>query len=91
MQLTSEPQAEAFMHFKGEIVTREMLGSETIYQVKNDQYTFMIKNFDDAFRVNDHVCVNVALDHIHIFDPQEQRVKRGSEEFDRAINSLRGQ
>lgn len=91
VQLTSEPQENAFVRFRGEIVTREMLGSETIYQVKNDQYTFMIKNFDDAFRVNDKVYVNLQLDKIHIFDPQEEKVECGTEQFERAINSLRGE
>ena len=87
-QLSAAPLEHAAFRCKGEVATREMLGSETIYSVKNERYTFMIKCIEDRFRVGDVVYVHVPADKIHIFDQAEQRVEPESEVYRRIVDGL---
>lgn len=59
---------------KGVIVTREMLGSETIYQVRSTNGSFMVKCFEDLFSVDEQVYMGVPASRIHFFDGDEKRV-----------------
>ncbi|WP_027086289.1 ABC transporter ATP-binding protein [Cohnella panacarvi] len=73
--LTRTP-SDAWFRYKGVITTREMLGSETIYQVKNEQFTFMIKCYEDLFTVDEHVYVGVPVEKIMLFGADENRIPR---------------
>lgn len=67
---------------KGNIITREMLGSETLYKVEIDikdkngkPYTVMVKILDRNFAVGDKVKITVADSNLYHFDENEKRIR----------------
>ena len=60
---------------KGEILTREMLGSETIYKVQMADRAIMVKSTDDSFRIGDHCYLSVADEWLHFFDAEGNRIR----------------
>jgi sn-glycerol 3-phosphate transport system ATP-binding protein len=73
--LTTSGTMNAPFKRAGKIVTREMLGSETIYKVVMGQYTAMVKSFSDAFAIGDVVTVNVADGDLYYFGVDAQRIR----------------
>jgi len=70
--------------FKAEvkIITREMLGSETLYKVrytKDESIEAMIKSTDDSFREDQNIWINVAQNQIFFFDGAEQRIRENED------------
>lgn len=64
------------------IITREMLGSETIYSMRvADNKAIMIKSTDDSFFMGDEVTLSVNERDLYLFDKQEQRIRRGDSRF----------
>lgn len=81
-------------HFsaKGEIATREMLGSETIYQVKTgDGRSFMVKCPDDVFHVDQEVYLGVPADKLFFFGADGNRIDERDARFPDFLERLRGQ
>ncbi len=74
MIITAEPQ-DTPLHIKGEVLTREMLGSETQYKVKTKKHgTLMVKSTEEEFNVGDVVYLNTTAKHIHYFDVEGKSV-----------------
>ncbi|MGI2294494.1 ABC transporter ATP-binding protein [Paenibacillus sp. GXUN7292] len=87
--LSTAPVEEAFKS-KGRIITREMLGSETIYQIKNDTHTFMMKSTNDQYDAGQEVYYGVAEKHLHFFDQNEKRYDDTGSEHQQLLEKLRG-
>lgn len=87
----SRTASDAWFQYKGVITTREMLGSETIYQVKSDRFTFMIKCYEDLFTVDEPIHVGVPLEKIFIFGADEKRISRKDPSFASYLEWLKGQ
>jgi sn-glycerol 3-phosphate transport system ATP-binding protein len=64
---------------RGKIVTREMLGSETIYKVILGDYSAMIKSLSDEFAVGEEVVVHVAKEHLYFFGGDGLRIRSSDE------------
>lgn len=76
---------------KGEVITREMLGSETIYQVKTtDGHAFMVKCPDDRYHVDQQVCLGVPADQLFFFGSDENRVDEKDNRHREFMERLRG-
>lgn len=75
---------------RGSIVTREMLGSETIYQVKADQLSFMVKCTEDRFFVDQEVHLSVDASQIFFFGSDENRIMEDDARFTEYMRALRG-
>ncbi|OMF30076.1 ABC transporter ATP-binding protein [Paenibacillus sp. FSL H8-0548] len=88
-ELSYEPSTHLFS-IRGVIATREMLGSETIYQVKAESYSFMIKCVEDHFVVDDQVFIGVPAAKLNFFDKDELRIDQQSEAHARGLEILRG-
>ena len=73
----------------GKIITREMLGSETIYQVRTDFGPLMVKSVTDGFRVDNEVHIGVDRQDLYFFDRNEQRVREENEKFAEYLACLR--
>ncbi len=62
------------------IITREMLGSETLYKVTLDgpegAKQVMVKSLESGFAEDTKVCIAVEKQHLYFFDAQEMRVKQ---------------
>lgn len=72
----SKTPGSALYQRKGKIITREMLGSETLYKVQLSDETIMVKSLDETFQWNDDVIVNIQADHLYFFDAAGQRVRK---------------
>ncbi|MGG4346072.1 ABC transporter ATP-binding protein [Paenibacillus lautus] len=76
---------------KGEIITREMLGSETIYQVRTtEDQAFMVKCQDDKFHVDQEVYLGVPADKLFFFGADENRVEEKDVRYGEFMERLRG-
>lgn len=67
-------------NLEGVIMTREMLGSETIYQVRNDEHTFMIKSTNRSYQVGMEVQMIVNYRDLFFFDSNGDNVELTIEE-----------
>jgi len=76
---------------RGMIATREMLGSETLYQVKSGEHAFMIKCIEDRFSVDQQVYVGVDAAKLFFFGANEQRIHESHSSFLYYLEALRGQ
>lgn len=70
---------------KGTILTREMLGSETLYKVRLDEVdyaegnitTIMAKSENPNYKEGEHITVAVAKEHLYFFNEEKDRVRPG--------------
>ena len=75
LNIAAEPDVTVPVRIKGEVVTREMLGSETQYKVKTARYgTLMVKSTEEEFTVGDVVYLNAKAKHVHCFDQEGKRI-----------------
>jgi sn-glycerol 3-phosphate transport system ATP-binding protein len=88
--LSVEPGNSHFS-MRGVIATREMLGSETIYQVRSDKHSFMIKCTEDLFSFNQEVYVGVEADKIFFFGSDEFCIDKNDIRYGDYMRALRGQ
>lgn len=88
--LTTEPGDKHFSD-KGTIITREMLGSETIYQVRSEHHSYMIKCTEDLFSVDQQVYVGVDADKLYFFGADENRIAVQDSRYGEYMNVIRGQ
>lgn len=72
--LSREPGNEALTR-KCEVLTREMLGSETIYKVQMGKLGLMVKSTDETFHIGDHCYLSVKAKHMHFFDQNGDRIR----------------
>ena len=73
VEISQVPQPGAF-ELRGTIVTREMLGSETVYQVRNDRHVLMVKSVNPGFSVDQEVYLSVDARHLSRFGPDGARL-----------------
>lgn len=64
-----------FYNRRGTIITKEMLGSETIYQIRYDGHSIMAKSLEDSFEQGSEVYIGVKKENILMFDENERRVR----------------
>ena len=78
-------------HFcgKARIITREMLGSETIYQLRTDSRTIMVKSLDDFYEPDTEIFFSVDKPDILLFDASEQRVYEDDARYAPAMEQIR--
>lgn len=60
---------------EGEVITHEMLGTETLYKIDTPQGRIQVKLFDDSQAVDGKVSIFVPHERIFYFDAQEQRLR----------------
>ncbi|SFL22961.1 sn-glycerol 3-phosphate transport system ATP-binding protein [Paenibacillus sp. 1_12] len=86
--LSKEPSGKHFS-IRGVIATREMLGSETVYQVKYNNSSYMIKCIEDHFTVDEDVCLEVAANKIFFFEEDGNRIGEEDGRFNNYLEALR--
>lgn len=63
---------------KAKIITREMLGSETLYKVAlGDDETIMIKSPNPDFEMGQQIAIGVAEKDLYFFDKNGTRIRSG--------------
>ena len=76
--------SNAVYHVSGVVLTREMMGSETIYKVRltsgaDTGETVMVKSGNYRFRPDENVYLTVADDLLYFFSANEQRIRPQTE------------
>ena len=89
--LSDEADPKADFSVEGQVVTREMLGRETTYSVRDPQgRTYMVTGLDDPYKVDDKVYLNVSLKHIYFFGKDEQRIyEEDAQQYQACLEALR--
>lgn len=87
--LSSEPLDLHYME-RGTVATREMLGSETVYQVRCGNDSFMVKCAEDRFAVDQEVYLGVAADKLYFFDAEGERLDEYSGRYRDYLQAMRG-
>ncbi|BFT73957.1 ABC transporter ATP-binding protein [Paenibacillus sp. P36] len=72
--MSPKDRADGFV-MEGEIITRESLGAENIYQIDSHMGTFFVKTFLTALETNDHINVLIPYDQLYYFDLEGQRIR----------------
>ena len=65
---------------KGTVLTREMLGSETLYKLDCGNYTFMAKSDKPDYNMGEKVFIHVNNEHLYFFDAEGQRIRKADNE-----------
>ncbi|TBL75131.1 ABC transporter ATP-binding protein [Paenibacillus thalictri] len=63
------------LEIEGEIVTRESLGAENIYQIKSAAGTFFAKTFISPLETAVRIKVVIPYNVLYYFDPEGQRIR----------------
>lgn len=85
----SSTQKGGYYEFEADVVTREMLGSETIYSLRmSDGKTIMVKSNKDDFFMGNHVYASVARENIYLFDEKEQRIRADDDGYNKYLDML---
>ncbi|MCI3924705.1 ABC transporter ATP-binding protein [Paenibacillus sp. TRM 82003] len=87
--LTLEP-SEMHYNERGIIVTREMLGSETIYQVRTSRQSFMVKSATYSHAINQEVYIGVPEDGLYLFGADGARLRPDHAKHGEYLRMLRG-
>ena len=75
--LTSAPSPEMPVRRRCQIVTREMLGAETLYKVRLSDTTIMVRSTEEEFREGENLWMTVKRKHIHFFDAEGNHAGHG--------------
>lgn len=95
----SNDEHTMFFRRRGTILTREMLGSETLYKIQlqdSDSIgeraeTIMVKSEDHTFKEGETVEVGVEKENLYFFDLKENRIRPGDvEDFEAYYRALGG-
>lgn len=87
--LTAQP-IDGLYHICGTIITREMLGNETIYLVRdNDNNSAMVKQLEDDYFVGQNVYLTVQQENLYFFDANGERIREGNPMFSECTEGLR--
>ncbi len=77
--LSYHADKQAFFERKGSIITREMLGSETQYQIKIPEGSLMVKSLNEKFQVGETVYIQLQEEHLYFFDKEGSRIRNAKE------------
>lgn len=75
---------------KGEIVTREMLGSETLLQVRNSSGSVMVKSLESTYDVGEEIFIGVSDKDIYFFGSDQQSISKKDPSYDKYLAFLGG-
>lgn len=90
-KVTLSPEKPLDGHFirKAKIITREMLGSETIYQLRTDDMTLMVKSLDDHYQPHTEIYFSIERQDILLFGSDENRIYESDERYAPAMEDIR--
>lgn len=88
-------QSKALYQRKAKIVTREMLGSETLYMLRlaeegQEEVSVMVKSMDSSFKVGEELTACVEQQDLYFFGPDKNRIRPGDvEDFEKYYQMAR--
>lgn len=88
--LSESLSKESYFKTNGEIITREMLGSETLYQIRTPYGSTMVKSVNAEYKVGQKLYINVNQTDIYLFDKNENRIRADNELYEKYMQKLGG-
>ncbi|QTL99926.1 ATP-binding cassette domain-containing protein [Iocasia frigidifontis] len=79
--IISQDKSDNSFSIQGKIVTREILGSETIYHIKTNFGGINVKSYSEVFNENIDIFVNIDYSNIYFFDEEGKRLQGRNELF----------
>lgn len=70
-----EEAGEEIYRRDGEIVTREMLGSEVLYKIRIPERDVMVKSLCFSHKAGDQVSISVGQRNLYLFDRNGERIR----------------
>lgn len=70
-----EKNQDGTTRFHGKLLTREILGSETLYKVEYNNCTLMAKINDPLYEMGEEVKVGINPDDLYFFNSDENRIR----------------
>lgn len=88
VELSETGSENKFIQKKARIVTKEMLGSETLYQLRYDNKSIMVKSLSDKF--DGDVYFSLNREDILLFDKEEKRIYENDGRFNNVFTKVGG-
>lgn len=82
---------EGFLNLSGKVITREMLGSETIYNIRLDRtgdespIDIKIKSVDYTKKLDEQVWFAVSKENLYFFDTEEKRIRNNDNRYEQCL------
>ena len=70
-----EEITDGMIRFRGKLLTREILGSETLYKVLYNGHTLMAKVDDPLYEMEEEAAIGIKPDHLYFFDAEGARIR----------------
>ncbi|MBD0382273.1 ABC transporter ATP-binding protein [Paenibacillus sedimenti] len=79
-------------HFtvSGYIATREMLGSETLYQIRQGEQSYMVKSMENKYSVDQEIYMNVDAHRLYFFSENGERIEESHARYRDYLGAVRG-
>lgn len=82
--------SDAFFHTVAKVVTREMLGNETLYSAQDRHgNVFVLRQLRGNLREGDAVMLEVDEEALYFFGRDEKRIRQGNREYDGCLAAMR--
>ena len=75
---------DGMIRFRGKLLTREILGSETLYKVQYKDNTLMAKEDDPLYEMEEEVDIGVKPEHLYFFDAEGERLRFADNSADKS-------
>ena len=74
-------EPECAYYSKGKIVTREMLGSETLYKIRMVEGDVMVKSQRKEFCIGQEIWLSVPMEKLYFFDENGNRIREHDKNY----------
>lgn len=86
----SEHRMEDGLSISATILAKEVLGSEVLYSVRDqDNTVYVIKSEDESYAIDAPVWIGTRLSNIYLFAANEQRIREGDSEYAALMGAVR--
>ncbi len=75
-------KAEGGVQMDAKILTREMLGAETLYKTESSHGLMMVRSEEPSFEMGGKITLRVKKEHLYFFDKNGDRIRRTDEGVD---------
>ena len=86
----SYQEPTAYLRGKARIITREMLGSETIYKLRIDNKILMVKSLSDFYQPDSEIFFGVEKEDILLFDELQIRIPDSDPRYCELLGKIGG-
>lgn len=86
----SRQEHDAYLRGRARIITREMLGSETIYKIRAGGNIIMVKSLSDIYEPDSEINFGVEKDDLLLFDDHQNRIPDSDPRYGGLLEKIGG-